>query len=233
MLSRFSLPQVTSLFSSSSRASYSTKEVETAVSQVKILGKRSSGGADEASMRDIQEILTLMKRYTDSHAVQRVACHALSNLAMQVVAARWIVQKQGFTLILRAIDNFIEDHKLCWLASSAIWNLARPPANRAAIGKPGAEAMLKILYQHRNREKVTNTAIGALSNLSLLDNLKDLIAETDHVQLVLAVLSHSLSNGHLSVMTSGAGLLANVAVSDTHAAKLVEYNSLDIILPLL
>jgi len=228
MLSRFSLPSVFS-----TKTNYTTEEVDKAVSRVKALGRRTSQNSGEHGMSDIQEILDIMKKYTHSLAIQRVTCHALSNIAMQVVAARWIVQKHGFELILKAVDNFLEDHKLCWLASSAVWNLARPPANRSSIGSAGAKAMLRILKQHRKREKVTNTAIGALSNLSLLDNLKDMIATTENMDLVLAVLSHAMLAERSSVMTSGAGLLANIAVSDDYAAKLIKHNALEIVLPLL
>jgi len=216
-----------------SKSTASDEEVENAVTNIKALGRRSAGSTDESSLEDIEQILSLMRTHSDSLAVQRVACHALSNLAMQVMSARWIVQKNGFTLIYKAIERFLEDHKLCWLASSAIWNLARPPANRTLIGRQGANAMLYILREHQNKEKVTNTAIGALSNLSLLDGLKDMIAQDDNLRLVLSVLKNSLKRRHLSVMTSGSGLLANIAVSDLHAAKLIESGALEIILPLL
>ena len=89
------------------------------------------------SLQDIMKILSIMRKFSDSVHVQRVCCHALSNLAMQVVAARWIIQKGGFKLIQKCVTKFINDHKLCWLASSAVWNLARPPANRGVVGKEG------------------------------------------------------------------------------------------------
>lgn len=216
-----------------SSKTYSDDDVEQAVATIKTLGKRLAGNADEHGLNDIQLILDEMKRFEHSLSVQRVACHALSNLAMQVVAARWIVQKNGFYLIHKAINRFIHDHKLCWLASSAVWNLARPPANRPALGRRGAVDMLNILREHRNLEKVANTAIGALSNLSLLDTLKDLIAQDSHMELILAVLGQGLGHQQISVMTSGSGLLANIAVSDEHAAKLLTKGGLQVVLPLL
>ncbi|ETO29639.1 hypothetical protein RFI_07482 [Reticulomyxa filosa] len=183
----------------------------------------------------IDTILALMRRFANSHHVQRVACHSLSNLAMQVNAADLIIQKVitfvlffkrffflmigGFQSIKKAMTNFHNDHKVCWLASSAVWNLARPPANRALIGSEGVHLMLQAIYEHRYREKVVNTAIGSLSNLSLQSDLKDIIGQSENVDILIAVMSQFTMQKSVSVMTSGASLLANIAVSGLSLAK--------------
>jgi hypothetical protein len=230
MLSRFTkLPGISTFLGN---GHYPQEAVDEAISEIKSLGKSVNVSNDE-SLQDISKILVLMKRYGDSLHVQRVACHALSNLAMQVRAARWIIQKGGFNLIRRCIAKFNGDHKLCWLASSAVWNLGRPPANRAVIGKEGVRLMLKILYEHRNREKVANTAVGALSNLSLQEELKEMIAEEESLHLLIAVMSQHLSSESTSVLTSSAGLLANLAVSDDFASAIVKKGALSILMKLL
>ncbi|ETO25048.1 hypothetical protein RFI_12096 [Reticulomyxa filosa] len=165
-----------------------------------------------------------MKQFKDNCHVQRVACHSLSNFAMQMIAANAIIQKViclsffcfdkgGFQLLKQAITKFHDDHKLCWLASSAIWNLARPPVNRAVIGTDGVHLMLQVISKHSNEEQVINTAVGALSNLSLLSDLKDVIARPENLDLILNVLSYFTMKKCASVMTSGASLIANIAVS--------------------
>ena len=152
---------------------------------------------------------------------------------MSVNVARLIVQKGGFHQIQKCLLRFESDHKLCWLGSSAVWNLARPPANRGIIGVSGVKLMLKMLKLHRMKEKVTNTSIGALSNLSLCDSLKNMIAQQKHVELILSVLSEYAQKKSLSVMTSGAGLVANLAVSDDHATLLVDRGANKILINLL
>lgn len=230
MLSRFSrLPGVGSLFNT--QTNYSAEEIDGAVTEIKKIGRSTSSHDD--TIDGITTILALMKKYSDSLHVQRVSCHALSNLAMQVVVARLIVQKGGFQLIQKCLLRFEGDHKLCWLGSSAVWNLARPPANRSIIGVSGVKLMLKMLKLHRGKEKVTNTSIGALSNLSLCDALKNMIAQQKYVELILSVLTEYAQKRSLSVMTSGAGLVANLAVSDDHATLMVKKNAIRILLQLL
>jgi ankyrin repeat protein len=232
MLSRFSkLPGLSSFLASTT---YPQEAVDQAISEIKSVGKSvHASNSNDESLHDISKILTLMKRFSESMHVQRVACHALSNLAMQVVAARWIIQKGGFALIKKSIAKFHSDHKLCWLASSATWNLARPPANHGLIGRDGVRLMLQILFEHRDREKVANTAVGALSNLSLQEELKDVIAEEGHLDLLVAVMSQHLGVASIPVLTSGAGLLANLAVSDEHASVIVQKGALKILMKLL
>ncbi|ETO11605.1 hypothetical protein RFI_25771 [Reticulomyxa filosa] len=119
----------------------------------------------------------------------------------------------GIKLIKKAVTKFHKDYKLCWLASSALWNLARPPANRAIIGVDGVNLLLQMLEQHKNKEKVACTVIGALSNLSLLSNLKDVVAQPIHLDLILQVLLQYSIQPSIAVITSGTSLLANIAVS--------------------
>jgi ankyrin repeat protein len=232
MLSRFTKLPGVSTFLSTGTKTYAQENIDSAIQEIKTLGKREANNTDECS-QDIRRISHLMRAFSESLHVQRVACHALSNLAMQVAPAHRIMENGGFKLIERAIVKFHSDHKLCWLASSAVWNLARPPNNRAMIGKQGARLMIKILSEHQNREKATNTAVGALSNLSLDDSLKDLIAEPSNLDLILEALQTHLKMESLSVMTSAAGLLANLAVNDEHASVLVSKNALSILMRLL
>jgi hypothetical protein len=246
ILQRFSLSTLaSSIKNNNSNQTYSKEEIESAIAEIKSLGKRAieqqnaSGNDAQANadtVSDIKKILKLMKQYSNNLYIQRVSCHALSNLAMQVVIARYIVNNNGFQYIRNALERFINDHKLCWLASSALWNMARPPANREIIGKNGVKLMLKVLSMHYiKHEKVTNTAIGALSNLSLCEPIKSLICKKDNIKLVLDVLNlYSKPNSRsVSVMTSGAGLLANLAVSDEHASTLLVNDALPVLIQLL
>jgi hypothetical protein len=249
MLRRFSLSSITASIKNNAKdnsrfenKTVAKEEIDNAIAEIKSLGKQAveaqnatEGTTNPNTVSNIKTILKLMKKYSSNLYVQRVACHALSNLAMTVVVARYIASNGGFAQIKSALEQFTEDNKLCWLASSALWNMARPPANREIIGQEGVTLMLKVLSIHHNKhEKVTNTAIGALSNLSLCESLKAFICEKQNISLVLDVLSlYSAQRKSVSVMTSGAGLLANLAVSDDHGATLLQNDSLPVILQLL
>ena len=247
MLDRFSLSSIAQSIKDATNQlpEYNKEDVDNAIAQIKQLGKRAAEQQENSAnashthgqvAHDIKSILKLMKQFEGNLYVQRVSCHALSNLAMQVVIARYIVANNGFQHIRNALNRFTNDHKLCWLASSAIWNMARPPANRETIGKAGVKLMLKVLsIHHVKHEKVTNTAIGALSNLSLCEDIKKFICKKQNISLVLDVLSLYSSKQHksMSVMTSGAGLLANLAVSDEHAETLLKYDAVPVVCNLL
>lgn len=245
VLQRFSLSSIAQSIKSTTTVEYNKEDIDNAIAEIKQLGKRAvqqqenaaNGSATAPTVaHDIKQILKLMKNFEANLYVQRVSCHALSNLSMQVVIARYIVSHNGFQYIRNALEKFTNDHKLCWLASSAIWNMARPPANRELIGKSGVKLMLKVLAMHHSKhEKVTNTAIGALSNLSLCESIKTLICKKQNISLVLEVLAlySTKENRSMSVMTSGAGLLANLAVSDDHAETLLQYDALPVLLNLL
>jgi len=162
--------------------------------------------------------------------VQRMACHSLSNLGMSSTNASFIVQQGGFPLIKDALQRFCFDEKLCWVGCSALWNLSRPTANREVIGAEGVQLMFKVLKTHSNNVDVLNTAIGALSNLSLNDTLKDLVAQPENLSILLKIVHEAVAAESFLVSTSAAGLLANLAVSDVYANTLVEQGALKSIL---
>jgi hypothetical protein len=210
----------------------SSETVEKVMNEIKAIGKKPK--SSQESVDDIKKILYHMKKYSSSLDIQRIACHVLSNLATQVMIAKWVIKNNGFDYISAAMSKFEHDYKLCWLASSAIWNLARVPANRNIIGKHGVKLMLRILSLHsQNHEKVTNTAIGALSNLSLCEELKDCICKQENIELIIKVLKDYAQKQSVAVLTSGAGLLANLAVNDVHANYLLQFKVLPTLLQLL
>lgn len=118
MLSRFTkLPGISSLLSNTNN--YSPESIDEAVADIKKLGRSVSSNVNADIHQCISQILFLMKKFSDSVQVQRVSCHSLSNLGMQVATARWIIKKGGFQLIKKALTKFETDNKLCWLGSSA------------------------------------------------------------------------------------------------------------------
>merc|ERR1711976_3761 len=66
-----------------------------------------------------------------------------------------------------------------------------------------------------------------------MGSLKDYIASPKNLKIILNVMAKYLSKSSISVMTSGAGLIANLAVSDEHATTLVESDVIPVLLKLL
>ena len=223
-----------SAFSDQSSES-SVNSVRSAMHEIKALSGRSQH--HEVRMDGVERILCLMKFHGESLLVQRVGCHALSNLAMQTAIARHIVSRGGFAVIRSTLARFEGDHQLCWLGASAIWNLSRPPPNRSVIGEDGVGLMLEILRKYRGVEKVVNTSVGALSNLSLCHSLKGVIAREQNMDLILSVLAQYVGDGaepgSVSVMASGTGLMNNLAVNDDFATMLVRKDAVRMLLEIL
>jgi hypothetical protein len=78
---------------------------------------------------------------------------------------------------------------------------------------------------------VINTAIGALSNISLDQELKRYVGSTRNIKSVLKILRKNINDA--AIACTGAGLLANLAVSDNIADVLVENDAVMIITKML
>lgn len=214
--------------------------IHSAMQEIKELAKSDTfnpanavSSQHQSNQDGVQRILSLMQLHDHSLSIQRVGCHALSNLAMSSTTAQHIVSEGGFQVIRTSLIRFDDDHQLCWLGSSAIWNLSRPPSNRSVIGKDGVDLMLQILRRYRDVEKVVNTSIGALSNLSLCHSLKGVIAKEETMDLVVSVLNEYVPRCSVSVMASGTGLINNLAVNDDFATMLVAKGAVPMLLQIL
>ena len=214
--------------------SVSSEEINETIQEIKKLSNININGISEQAVKNnIDRILSIMTTYSNQLNIQRVCCHTLSNIAMEAHLAIHIINKIGFKLIRKTLEKFITDAKVCWLGCSALWNLGRPPVNRQRIGRTGAKLLLKVLSIHHTKESVTNTTLGALSNLSLSDEIKDYIASDKHVRVLLSTLSHYLGINNGPVLTSGVGLIANIAVSDSHVSTLLHNGALVVLLRIL
>jgi hypothetical protein len=91
---RFTLSSLASSITGKSQTAeieYPKDKVDETISEIKLLGKKAqqynnNNGNNAINhqfvVADIRRILQLMKEFEGSLQVQRVACHALSNLAM-------------------------------------------------------------------------------------------------------------------------------------------------------
>ncbi len=186
------------------------KAVESTLAEIQSIssrrGDRSRFLPQSESFKRAHTVLSAMNRFKSEIRIQSVCCRAISNLSMQTVMAKRIATKGGFQKVRRAMLQFEDCPKLCWLGCSAIWNLSRPQSNRLILGEPAVELMLRMMRQHRDNELVVNTAIGALSNLSVCGPLKSVIAEESNLDFLCLIMAEYLERRSLKVMMSGAGM---------------------------
>lgn len=169
----------------------------------------------------MDKILEYMDKYPHSLSIQRTGCHSISNIAMDLDNAAMLMNKNSETLVLDAIKRFYpQDWRICWLGCSAIWNLARPEEFRKQFNKSTVDLVLDILHFYKDNERVVNTAIGALSNISLDQNLKIYVGQAKYIERLLLVIDTHMKNR--SIASTAAGLLANLAVNDSIADILVD-----------
>lgn len=204
-------------------------ELRNALIHIKSIGKLP---LDEINMEwKAHCIKTYMETYIDSLQIQRACCQAVSNVAMNIDFAVIILEKSIHTDILRSLQQYYrDDWKICWLACSAIWNLSRPEEYRHCFSNSTCDLVMAILRRYSHQCKVVNTSIGALSNLSLHNNLKLHIAQEHNLESIFAISSKFINN---IVSCTTAGLMANLAVNDDIADTLVEMGAISMLTQML
>lgn len=176
----------------------------------------------------LQELLDITARHTDNLELQQICCHAISNIAMNVNLAVALLSLNADEYLLKCLNTYLYgDWKLCWLACSAIWNLARPETTRPYFNIDAVNMIFNVMKCHGNHAKVMNTCLGALSNLSLNDKLKAEVGNENRLFEILKSMDHFCHCGIVS--STGCGLIANLAVDDTIANNLVRCNALNVI----
>jgi len=207
--------------------------MESSLKTIKTVDALSRSSDLIMSSETVFTVLSTMKRFKFNLEMQSVCCRAISNLAMNIRTAKRIVRSGGFRIIRNTMTRFEDDASLCRLGSGAIWNLSRPQANRGVIGVDGVKLMMRTMRIHCTNEKVVNGTLGALSNLSVCDPLRDEIARNKTLEVILSTLSRYLERGSVSVMMTGAGLINNLAVNEDHATLMITHNVIPMMLRLL
>jgi hypothetical protein len=136
-------------------------------------------------------------------------------------------RRSGHQLVIRALQKYHYDWKLCWFGCSAIWNMSRCEAARSKFDHSLVGVLINILQTHENRYQVVNTVMGSLSNLCLRYGFKLFIGQERFLNIIFKVIEKNATSEVVSSTT--AGLLANLAVHDPIANKLVEYGAIRII----
>src|SRR5690606_21421307 len=104
--------------------------------------------------------------------------------------------------------------RICWLGCSVFWNLARTNQARNIISiNNGIKLILNIIDNHIDISLVIQTALGALSNLCINNNIKKEIGNTHIInKLIYNIIEiHIYDN---KVLTSTLGLLTNLACDE-------------------
>ena len=212
---------------------YPTESLASSLKTIKTVDALSRSSDLTMSSETVFTVLSTMKRFKFNLEMQSVCCRAISNLAMNSRTAKRIVRRGGFRVIRDAMIRFEDDASLCRLGSGAIWNLSRPQSNRTMIGVDGVKLLMKTMVIHGSNEKVVNGTLGALSNLSVCDPLRDEIARSKHLDVILSTMDRYIESRSVSVSMTGAGLINNLAVNDSTAVLMIARNVIPMLLQLM
>lgn len=172
------------------------------------------------SNENITVVVQHMKQYPDSISMQRVCCHTISNMSMDTeIANEVVINRKTHLLVVESLAKYKDDWKLCWFACSAIWNMSRSDIARNEFSPDIVDLLVDIIKRHKEKQQVVNTVLGSLSNLSLRYVFKQAIGHTQYIESIMKVIKSNTES--LTVSSTSAGLLANLAVHDPIANMLV------------
>ena len=153
--------------------------------------------------------------------ILRIGCHSLSNIAMEIQNCEILVNCGVIECILLWIEEYISDWRICWLACSSLWNLARCKLARDRINICGVLLVISIIDLHQHSPLVMQTSLGALSNLCIDSYIKKKIGNENMIKKCFNIMDKHPYDS--KVLTSACGLLTNLAYDESIALNINSY----------
>lgn len=192
------------------------RENEEAVLLVKSINSKYQSGTNltsECIKESLLKIKNIMKRHLCSASVQATCCHALSN--MLIDQNPLLIHHTKNLRIQESLEKALVQHRLDdkvnWLACSAFWNLCRNQALRDQCGPKVSKRILIALETFKGNARVSSTALGALSNLSLHEGSKNYIHQNLSSEKICNITAQHLNTPEL--LATSLGLMTNLATS--------------------
>lgn len=121
------------------------------------------------SEKELIEIVAMCKAHIHQRHIVLLVCHIISNLALNEQFALFLIQYKTAKYLQRILKVYLNDSKVVWKCTSAIWNLCRPnqhPADCIPWNLP--YTVYQALILNANNSRTVHTCFGALSNLALV-----------------------------------------------------------------
>ena len=165
-----------------------------------------------------KSILSIMQENRYNLRILRIGCHSISNIAMEIQNCEILVEQGVIQCILTLIEDFMSDWRICWLACSSLWNLARCKLARDYINIRGVKLVLDIIDLHSHSPLVMQTSLGALSNLCIDTHIKQKIGNAEMIHKCLDIMDRHPYDA--KVLTSACGLVTNLAYDENIAQSI-------------
>jgi len=166
----------------------------------------------KAKQKDLDTLIEIMERKSESFQVLFLASHITSDFALDEDNVDYLNNHRICDILSQGLDRFHNNQEIVYKLTSALWNLCRP-GYEEIIPPNLVKQVLMALIKNKDSKNVVHTCIGCLSNLCLA------IPEVFHAiltpviieELLLIVLKYS---DKANVMCYFGSLVANMAIND-------------------
>jgi len=211
-----------SKFTNKFKTYYDLHDIEEEKAKLEILKKKNVANITNS---DIKEIVSYMKHYKLSLELLPIILNIISNICMREINVERFEYSGGIKIIIEIFKLYEDNSKIQWLICSCLWNISRVPNMRDKVSNC-LHQLLENLHKYSYDNKVLNTTLGALSNISLLDNNRNKLIRfgiCNSIQIFLKDIiqkESKISVKRKNSLTSCLGLIANLALSNSN--KFVE-----------
>lgn len=188
----------------------------------KITKLRRKATADITDV-DIKKIISFAKRHKLCLELLPIILTIISNVCMTQINVEKFEYGGGIPIVIEILKLYENNSKIQWLTCSCLWNICRVPNIRNKVSNC-FKHLLQNLQKYSNHERVLNTTLGALSNISLLDSNRRSLLQSGICNLITTFLKNFVQKNEKSKeiptyakssLTSCFGLVANLAINNS------------------
>ena len=203
---------------------YDLYDMEEEKEKIKKLRKKPIADITDS---DIKEIISFANRHKLCLELLPIILTTISNICMIQTSVASFEYAGGIKIVMEILKLYENNPKIQWLTGSCIWNICRVPNTRGKVSNC-FKHLLQNLHRYSDDNKVLNTTLGALSNISLLDSNRNKLLRLGICNSIKKFLKNFIKNCAkrkakkiknpdiaINSLTSCFGLIANLAINSS------------------
>ena len=185
------------------------------------IGKLRRKAVADITNSDIKEIISFANRHKLCLELLPIILTTISNICMTAQNVARFEYANGIKIVMEILKLYENNPKIQWLTCSCMWNICRVPNTRGKVSSC-FNHLLQNLHRYSDDNKVLNTTLGALSNISLLDSNRNKLLRLGICNSIKIFFKKfiqkdkkniKISANAKSSLTSCFGLIANLAIN--------------------
>ncbi len=212
-------------FSNKFKTYYNLYNMDEEKAKLKILRHKLAANVTSC---DIKEIISYANRHKLCLELLPIILYIISNFCMTEINVARFEYDGGIKIVMEILKLYEHNSKIQWLACSCIWNICWVPNTRGKVSSC-FKHLLQNLHRYSNNNKVLNTTLGALSNISLLDSNRNKLLRLGICNSIKIFLKNfigncikkrkakKIKNSDITInsLTFCFGLIANLAINSS------------------